>query len=85
MLKIGRGQIGALPILQASKLCNKFQLKNLFSRGENQMFTFFTDCWHIGRVVLDPAVHYLGSRGVVSTNEGISAMVCLIVLTDNLP
>ena len=28
------------------------------------MFSFFTDFWLIGRVVLDPAVHYLGPRGI---------------------
>ena len=29
----------------------------------------FTDYWHIGCVVLGPAVHYLGPRGVVSPND----------------
>ena len=29
----------------------------------------FTDYWPIGRVILDPAVHYLDPRGVVSSND----------------
>ena len=48
------------------------------------MFSFFTDNWHIGGVVLDAGVHYLGSRGVMSSNDW-HIMVCLFVLTDNLP
>ena len=54
-----RGKNGALPILQVSKLCNNFQLKTFSAHGGNRMFSYFTDYWLLGHVVLDPAVHYL--------------------------
>ena len=62
-----------------------FREKMNFCRGENRMFSFFTDYWLIGRVVLDPAVHYLGPRVLCPLTIGISALVSLFVLTDNLP
>ena len=41
----------------------------IFAVVKTGCFDFFTDYWLIGRVVLDPAVHYLGPRGVVSSND----------------
>ena len=43
--------------------------KMIFAVVKNGCFDFFTDYWLIGRVVLDPAVHYLGPRGIVSSNN----------------
>ena len=57
----------------------------IFAVVKTGCFDFFTDYWLIGRVLLDPAVHYLGPRGVVSSNDrhiGIGLPLCL---TDNLP
>ena len=46
-----------------------FRKKTIFAEVKTGCFDFFTDYWFIGRVVLDPAVHYLGPRGVVSSND----------------
>ena len=43
------------------------------------VLNLFTDYWLIGRVLLDPAVHYLGPRGIVSSNDrhiGIGLPLC---------
>ena len=68
-LDVCRDQIGALPILQFSKLCNNFQLKNFFFTVVKTGSFHFYRLLLIGRVVLDPAVHYLGPRGVGSSNN----------------
>ena len=43
--------------------------KRFFAVVKTECFHFFTNCWLIGHVVLDPAVHYLGPRGAGSSND----------------
>ena len=68
-LDVCRDQIGALPILQVWKLCKKSQIENVFLPWLKPDVFIFTDYWLFGCVVLDPAVDYLGPRGVGSSND----------------
>ena len=72
--------LAALPILKVSKVCYSFQLKNVFfAVVKSGCFHCFNGYWLIGRVVLDPAVHYLGPRGVGSSYDrhiSIGSHIC---------
>ena len=52
------------------KIMQQFQLKKSVFAVVKTEFSLFTDYWLIGRVVLDPTVHYLGPRVVGSSYNG---------------